>query len=194
MADLRTLVDKINDAIARAEAAGTPLANGMSLATVGSDGRPSLRVVLLKDADEKGFVFYTNLRSRKAEELDANPHACLCFWWGALEEQVRIEGVVERLDDEKVDAYFATRPRLSQIGAWASRQSEPLSSRAHLLAGFARLTAKYIGRKVPRPEYWGGYRLVPDRLEFWCAREDRLHERFEYYLEDGRWKERLLYP
>jgi pyridoxamine 5'-phosphate oxidase len=194
MADLRALIDRLNDAMARAEKAGATLTNGMCLATVGADGRPGARTVLLKGADERGFVFYTNLGSRKARELDSNPHATLCFWWHVLQEQVRIEGTVERVSDAEADEYFASRARGSQLGAWASRQSEPLSSRAQLIKEFGKYALKFNVRKVPRPEFWGGYRLIPDRIEFWCSREDRLHDRTEYTLEDGLWVERLLYP
>jgi pyridoxamine 5'-phosphate oxidase len=194
MADLRALIDRLNDAMARAEKAGAALTNGMCLATVGADGRPHTRTVLLKGADERGFVFYTNLGSSKARELDSNPHASLCFWWSVIEEQVRIEGTVERVSDDEADEYFASRPRGSQLGAWASRQSETLVSRAQLLKEFGKCALKFHVKKIPRPEFWGGYRLVPDRVEFWCSREDRLHDRTEYALEDGRWVKRLLYP
>jgi pyridoxamine 5'-phosphate oxidase len=194
MAKLATLIEKINDAVARAKAAGTDLPNGMCLATVDADGRPSARTVLLKGADERGFVFYTNYGSRKARELQDNPRACLLFWWGALQEQVRIEGTVERVSEEESDAYFATRPRGSQLGAWASRQSEPLSSRAHLLKEVGKLALRYMGREVPRPEFWGGYRLVPERIEFWYGHDDRLHTRREYERTEDGWTERLLFP
>lgn len=194
MANLSTLIDKINDAILRAEKAGAILPNGMSLATVAPDGRPSVRVVLLKDTDPGGFVFYTNLGSRKAKELDENPRACLNFWWEALQEQTCIEGSVEKVSDAEADEYFASRPRRSQIGAWASKQSEELSSRSELMAAFERFEAEYEGREIPRPEFWSGYRVKPERIEFWYGSEDRLHKRLEYTLEDGAWVERLLYP
>jgi len=194
MAELQTLIDRVFDAMERATKAGTLLANGMSLATVGADGRPSVRVVLLKDADARGFVFYTNMGSRKAHELEENPRACLNFWWETLQEQVRIEGVVQPVSESEADAYFATRPRRSQLGAWASRQSEEMSSRELLLAAFAKYEVEFEGRDVPRPGFWSGYRLLPDRIEFWHGDEDRLHDRFDFRLEGGEWVEHLLYP
>jgi pyridoxamine 5'-phosphate oxidase len=171
-----------------------PLAEGMTLATVDDEGRPSARVVLLKDFDERGFTFYTNYRSRKAIELDRNPHAALCFWWGPLERQVRIEGRVERVAEGESDAYFATRPRGSQIGAWASPQSSPIESREELETTAFALIEEYAGKDVPRPPHWGGYRLHPSALEFWQNRDDRLHDRFRYErIKDG-WKITRLGP
>jgi pyridoxamine 5'-phosphate oxidase len=171
-----------------------PLAEGMTLATVDGEGRPSARVVLLKDFDERGFTFYTNYQSRKAIELDGNPHAALCFWWGPLERQVRIEGEVERVAEEESDAYFATRPRGSQIGAWASPQSSPIESRQALEAAAFALIEKYAGKDVPRPPHWGGYRLHPRALEFWQNRDDRLHDRFRYERTADGWTITRLGP
>ncbi|MFN2442286.1 MAG: pyridoxamine 5'-phosphate oxidase [Thermoanaerobaculia bacterium] len=171
-----------------------PLAEGMTLATADGGGRPSARVVLLKDFDERGFTFYTNFRSRKAAELDINPHAALCFWWGALERQVRIEGEVARVDDAESDAYFATRPRGSQIGAWASPQSRAIESREVLEENAHSLIEQYAGKVVPRPAHWGGYRLVPRVLEFWQNRDDRLHDRFRYDRLEEEWKITRLGP
>ena len=166
----------------------------MTLATVGSDGQPSARLVLLKAVDDRGFVFYTNLRSRKGRELAANPRAALAFHWQPLEVQVRIEGAVEQVNEEEADEYFATRPRGSQIGAWASDQSEVLSSAADLDARFAEAERRFAGGDVPRPPHWGGYRLIAERIEFWRSRPSRLHERRLFEKEGARWRERLLYP
>ena len=142
-----------------------------------ASGRPSVRMVLLRGADERGFVFHTNYTSRKARELAENPHAALCVHWHAIEEQIRIEGAVERLDGAESDAYFASRPRGSQLGAWASRQSAPLPSRETLEEEYRAIEQRFQGSTVPRPPFWGGFRLIPARIEFWFGRADRLHER-----------------
>lgn len=168
----------------------------MTLSTVGSDGRPSARIVLLKGADERGPVFYTNTRSRKGRELAANPHAALTLWWPHIELQVRIEGACALVDDAEADAYFATRPRGSQLGAWASAQSEPLAARAELEARVAELDRRWAGQPVPRPPHWSGYRLTPTAIELWHNREDRLHDR-ELYTRaapDAPWTRRWLNP
>ncbi len=168
--------------------------NAMTLATVGADGRPSTRVVLLKGCDNAGFVFYTNYESRKAQELAANPQAALQSHWPELERVVRIEGRVAKTADEESDAYFATRPLDSRIGAWASPQSRVIASRAVLVAEAARIGAKYL-LAPPRPPHWGGYRLVPDRFEFWQGRASRLHDRLRYTLQaDGDWLRERLAP
>jgi pyridoxamine 5'-phosphate oxidase len=151
-------------------------------------------MVLLKNADEAGFVFYTNLQSRKARQLTANPRASLCFWWPQLQRQVRVEGRIELVGDREADEYFASRPRGSQIAAWASQQSRKLASRDDLIAAVASLTAKYRGQKVPRPPYWSGYRLTADRIEFWKEQPDRLHERELYTRRANGWKIALLAP
>ncbi|HUM13926.1 MAG TPA: pyridoxamine 5'-phosphate oxidase [Myxococcaceae bacterium] len=170
--------------------------NAMVLSTVGPEGRPSSRVVLLKGFDHQGFVFYGNLESRKFRELRANPWAALSFHWKPLERQVRIEGRVTQVSDQEADAYFATRPRGSQIGAWASRQSEPLPSRAVLEAAVKEVEARYAGRDVPRPPHWSGFRLEPDQIEFWKAGQFRLHDRhvFRRGSREGAWTEERLYP
>lgn len=152
----------------------------MSLATVAESGRPSVRMVLLKSVDASGFTFFTNRESRKAHELDATGVAALCLHFPKGEEQLRVEGQVLRASDAESDAYFATRARASQLGAWASKQSAPLTSRAELMAKLATFEAKFAEGPVPRPPHWGGYRVVPDRIELWFGRRDRLHDRFVY--------------
>ena len=171
-----------------------PEPTAMTLATVGSDGQPSARLVLLKAVDDRGFVFYTNLRSRKGRDLEANPRAALTVHWQPLEVQVRVEGRAERVGDAEADEYFATRPRGSQIGAWASDQSDELVNAAHLDARFAEMERRFAGRDVPRPPHWSGYRVIPERIEFWRNRPSRLHERRLFLRESGSWRERLLYP
>ena len=168
-------------------------ANAMTLATADAEGRPSARVVLLKGVDERGFVFYTNYGSRKARELTARPYAALCAHFVDLAVQVRVEGEVERVSDAESDAYFASRPRISQLGAWASRQSEPLGSREELQARVDEFDKRYPD-KVPRPPFWGGFRVVPDRLEFWYGKVGRLHDRILYEREGASFRQSRLYP
>lgn len=169
-------------------------ANAMTLATADAEGRPAARLVLLKAADERGFAFYTNLESRKGGELAANPQAALCFHWKSLGRQVRIEGVVERVSDAEADAYFASRPRDSQIGAWASDQSRPLESRAELERRVAQGEARFGSDPVPRPPYWSGFRVVPHRLEFWQEQPFRLHDRILYVRNEAGWRTGRLFP
>ena len=171
-----------------------PEPTAMTLATVGSDGQPSARLVLLKAVDDGGFVFYTNLRSRKGRDLTANPRAALTFHWQPLEVQVRIEGIAEQVDDGDADAYFATRARSSQIGAWASDQSEPIAREGDLDARVAEAERRFAGRDVPRPPHWSGYRVIPQRIEFWRNRPSRLHERRLFERDGDGWRERVLYP
>jgi pyridoxamine 5'-phosphate oxidase len=166
----------------------------MQLSTVDDQGRPAVRTVLLKDADVDGFVFYTNLNSRKGRHLAQCQHVSLVFWWRELEEQVLIDGLAEPVSPVEADAYFASRPRGSQIGAWASRQSQVLDERQTLIDRVADVEARYEGREVPRPEHWSGFRIRPRRMEFWYGREYRLHERVCFELEDNAWQESLLYP
>ena len=172
-----------------------PEPTAMTLATVGPDGRPSARVVLLKSVGADGFVFYTNLRSRKGRELAGNQFAALCFHWQHLEQQVRIEGAALRVPDAEADAYFATRPRISQLGAWASDQSELLDEYATLEARLGEAERRFEGQDVPRPPHWSGFRLVPDRIEFWRNRAYRLHERERYERTgEGAWRVVRLFP
>jgi pyridoxamine 5'-phosphate oxidase len=171
-----------------------PEPTAMTLATVGADGQPSARLVLLKAVDERGFVFYTNLRSRKGRDLTANPRAALTFHWHPLEVQVRIEGLAEQVADLEADEYFATRPRGSQIGAWASDQSEEIERPGDLDARFADIERRFAGRDVPRPPHWSGYRVLPERIEFWRNRPSRLHERRLFVRVASGWRESSLYP
>ncbi len=179
----------LNEAIA----AKLPEPNAMTLATVGAGGRPSTRVVLIKGVDERGIVWYTNYQSRKGQELHAHPQAALQFHWVELERVVRIEGLVSKVDDAESDAYFASRPLDSRIGAWASPQSEVITSRAVLVAQAAKVAARH-GLHPPRPPHWGGFRLAPDYFEFWQGRKSRLHDRLRYRLIDGRWLRDRLAP
>jgi pyridoxamine 5'-phosphate oxidase len=167
----------------------------MALATADGGGRPSVRMVLLKGHDERGFAFYTNSESRKGAELAANPRGALLFHWKSLRRQVRIEGPIEPTGPEEADIYFASRSRDARIGAWASDQSRPLDSRESFETRYARLAADFEGKDVPRPVYWWGYRLMPERIEFWTDRPHRLHERRLFArAADGGWTESLLYP
>lgn len=193
----RHLIERFHALLAAAQAAGEPEATAMSLATVDEHGQPAVRVVLLKALDARGFSFYTNTGSDKGRQLAGQPRAALCFLWKHLDQivQVRAQGRVERVDDAEADAYFVSRPRGSQIGAWASEQSRPLADRATLERRIAEVEARFADAAVPRPPHWGGYRLLPDRLEFWHGREHRLHDRFVFEAAgDGRWHELRLYP
>ncbi|MBQ0933369.1 pyridoxamine 5'-phosphate oxidase [Ideonella sp. 4Y16] len=173
--------------------AGVAEPNAMTLATVGADGRPSTRIVLIKGVDARGLVWYTNYESRKGQELAANPVAALQFHWVVMERVVRVEGRVEKVSAEESDAYFQSRPLDSRLGAWASPQSQVIASRAVLVANAAKAAARH-GLHPPRPPHWGGYRLVPERWEFWQGRVSRLHDRLSYRLADGRWLRERLAP
>lgn len=175
--------------------AGMPQVNAMTLATVAADGRPSARIVLLKGVDDRGFQFFTNYESRKAGELDANPAAALVFLWIPQERQVRVTGDVVKLTAEESDDYFATRPRGSQVGAWASQQSRPLPAREELVERWGELEERYGHGPVPRPPHWGGYLVVPREIEFWQGRQNRLHDRFAYTpAVGGGWQRTRLQP
>jgi pyridoxamine 5'-phosphate oxidase len=177
-----------------AQEAGVEVPEMMTLATASAEGTPSGRMVLLKGADEDGFVFYTGYDSRKAAELAENPRAALVFYWRPLQRQVRVEGTVEQVSEEESAAYFATRPRGSQLAAWASRQSRPLASREELEEHYEELQREYDGREVPRPPHWGGFRLRPDSVEFWQHRENRLHDRTRYTRAREGWRIERLAP
>ena len=187
-------IERFKDAFQRAHASEPHEGSAVALATADASGAPSLRMVLLRGVDARGFVIFTNRGSRKGLELDANPRAALCFYWASLDEQVRVEGAVERVSDEESDAYFASRPRGSQIGAWASRQSAVLASREDLESAAREVEERFAGGPVPRPPFWGGYRVVPASIEFWRAGTNRLHERVRYDREGSGWRTALLSP
>ena len=186
--------DQFRRWFADVQAANIPEPNAMTLATADASGIPSARVVLLKGFDERGFAFFTNYTSRKAADLDANPRAALCFYWQPLERQVRVGGAVERVSRADSEAYFRTRPPSAQVGAWVSRQSQPIASRAELEARERELLERFAGKEVPLPDFWGGYRVVPQRVEFWQGRPSRLHDRLEYTKTPEGWDLRRLSP
>lgn len=176
-------------------AAAVPQSDAMTLATVSADGAPSARMVLLKQVDDRGFVFFTNYNSRKGKELASNAHVALVFFWAELNRSIRIEGTVSRIAAEESDAYFASRPRDGQLSSLTSAQSMPVKNREALDAMFDTLRQQYEGKTIPRPEHWGGYRVKPERIEFWQARFARLNDRIEYVLQaDGAWKKQRLQP
>ena len=171
-----------------------PEPTAFALGTVGAEGQPSVRILLLKGVDERGFVFYTNFESRKGSELLAHPRAAMCFHWQPLERQVRVEGVARPVSSEEADAYFASRARGSQIGAWASLQSQSIATPGDLEARVAEVEARFANEAVPRPPHWSGFRLVPHRIEFWHSMPSRLHERHVYHREPDGWRVEVLYP
>ena len=187
-------ISLFKDWLADAERSEPNDPNAMTLATATPDGAASARMILLKGVDERGFTFYTNLGSRKVEQLSVNPRAALCFYWKSLKRQVHVEGTVERVDDAEADAYFATRPRGAQIGAWASKQSRPMEGRFRLEARVAKYTAKFHVGTVPRPDFWSGFRVVPEHIEFWREQPFRLHDRVVYHRDGGGWRKERLYP
>ena len=187
-------IERFQEWFREAEQARVEVPEAMTLATAGADGAPSARMVLLKGADDEGFVFYSGYVSRKAGELEQNPRAALVFYWRPLGKQVRVEGRVARVSEGESAAYFATRPRGSQLAAWASHQSQPLESREELERRYAELEREYAGREVPRPPHWGGFRLRPNAIEFWEHRENRLHDRVCYTRAREGWRAELLSP
>ncbi|MBA3645672.1 MAG: pyridoxamine 5'-phosphate oxidase [Gemmatimonadaceae bacterium] len=190
-------IDRFRELYVRAEAAdraGIPDPNAMALATVDAGYQPSLRIVLLKDFDERGFVFYTNYHGRKGRELLKTSKAALCFYWPPLGSQVRIEGAVTKVSDSEADAYFATRQRPSQIGAWASKQSETIQNEGDLERRVAEYDKEFAGKQVTRPPFWSGFRVSPDHIEFWEDRPNRLHQRHLYVRDGSSWNTHVLYP
>jgi len=187
-------IQRFADWIGEAEKTEPNDPTAMTLATATPEGVPSARMVLLKGVDERGFVFYTNMTSRKAKELSANPKAALCFHWKSLRRQIRVEGAVEPVSDGEADAYFAGRLRVSQLGAWASKQSQPLKGRFELEARVAKYTAKFNIGSVPRPPFWSGFRLAPECIEFWEDKPFRLHMRVVFHRVEGGWTTEELYP
>lgn len=179
---------------AEAKQSSCALPHAMTLATANAEGQPAARMVLLKDCDERGFTFYTNYASAKARDLAQNPRAALVFNWEELRRQVRASGAVEKVSEQEADAYFATRPRGSQLGAWASPQSDVLENRADLEREIEQLAAQYKNREIPRPPHWGGYRVLADCVEFWVSRQSRLHDRFVYQRRTNGWHLEQLAP
>jgi pyridoxamine 5'-phosphate oxidase len=169
-------------------------AEAMSLATATKSGMPSVRIVLLKALDDRGFVFYTNLTSRKGRELSENPNAAICFHWKSVNKQIRVEGVISPVDHVEADHYFASRPRPSQIGAWASKQSQPMKDRFEFEKRLAKFTAKFNIGDIPRPDFWSGFRLNPNRIEFWHEKTFRLHERNVYLVDGNAWRKEKVFP
>jgi pyridoxamine 5'-phosphate oxidase len=177
-----------------AAASGLKEPTAMTVATVGPDGHPDARFLLLKGVDERGFVFFTNMESPKAQSLLRDPRTALCFYWMPLDKQVRVRGRAEIVSDEEADAYFATRPRLSQISAWASKQSQPMEGYFELEAEVAKAALRFGIGKIPRPAFWSGFRVVPERIEFWMGKPFRRHHRIVYERTRGRWRKQWLYP
>lgn len=187
-------INAFREKFARTSELGVREPSAMSLATVDSNGQPSIRTVLLRGIDERGFVFFTNSESRKGTQMAGNPQVALTFFWDAWAEQIHVEGKIEVISDSESDGYWKTRARLSQIGAWASAQSRPLASRDEFMASVAEIEKRFEGQDVSRPPYWFGYRVIPHRIELWSGREGRLHERFVYEADGDSWTKQMLYP
>jgi pyridoxamine 5'-phosphate oxidase len=187
-------IDHFKAWLADATRSGEAEPTAMALATADAAGNPDVRMVLLKHADARGFVFYTNLGSPKASDLAARPRASLCFYWGRIGRQVRVTGRTEPVSDAEADAYFATRPRLSQLGAWASKQSKPMQGYYDLEKACASFALRYHVGAVPRPPFWSGYRVVPEKIEFWLQKPFRRHERVVHIIENGEWRRQWLFP
>lgn len=187
-------LERFSKLLAEAKKTDLDEPTAMALATADDQGRPSVRIVLLKGFDENGFVFYTNVESRKGRQISVNPQASICFHWQPLKKQVTIEGTVQLVSKKETDAYWKTRPRNSQIGAWASDQSKDLVAMPQLLDKVEKYEALFAGQEVPRPPHWSGYRIIPDRIEFWTSRPFRLHERIVYEKQDGGWSRKRLNP
>jgi len=187
-------LERFSKLLAEAKKTDLDEPTAMALATADDQGRPSVRIVLLKGFDENGFVFYTNVESRKGRQISVNPQASICFHWQPLKKQVTIEGTVQLVSKKETDAYWKTRPRNSQIGAWASDQSKDLVAMPQLLDNVEKYAALFAGQEVPRPPHWSGYRIIPDRIEFWTSRPFRLHERIVYEKQDGGWSRKRLNP
>jgi len=168
--------------------------NAVTLATANASGHPSSRIVLLKGVDERGFIFYTNYKGQKSRDIEVTPHVSLCFYWSGLDRQVRIQGIAQKVSREESENYFKIRPRESQIGAWASRQSSEVKNRDELESNFAKMAERFEGKPVPLPDYWGGYVVNPYKIEFWQGRPNRLHDRFVYTQNDGKWEIKRLNP
>ena len=190
----REVLQEFGECMEAAAKAGETEPTAMTVATPGLGGGVAARMVLLKAFDEQGFVFYTNLESNKGRQISASPQAALVFYWKTIACQVLVEGRVELLSGQEADDYFASRDRRSQLGAWASRQSQPMKSRAGMLKNIVALEARYIGRPVPRPPHWSGYRVIPHMIEFWTHRNSRLHDRFRYTLDEEEWTKQRLFP
>ena len=191
---LKEAIEKFAEIYKQAQTCGVKDASAVTLATASMDGRPSARTVLLKGFDHHGFVFFTNHESRKGQHLHSNPRAALCFYWPPMDQQIHVEGSVSPVTHEEADAYWKTRPRESQIGAWASMQSSMLDSRSTLETRFSEFEQKYLNHPVPRPKWWSGYRVSPYRIEFWHAGAHRLHHRLLYEIQGSGWKKTLLFP
>jgi pyridoxamine 5'-phosphate oxidase len=188
------IIERFENGLQAACDALEPEPTAMSLATSTAAGKLSVRTMLLKGFDETGFVFYTNIRSNKGQQLAENPQAAICIVWKSVYRQVLVEGQVETVTDAEADAYFASRPRGSQVGAWASMQSDELDSRSTLEQRVIEYEQKFDGNDVPRPPHWSGYRVIPDMIEFWYGKESRLHDRFRFTLQNGEWARQLLFP